>query len=52
METPDKKQVRNMLSALGRKPSEEQVNRFINMTKKAEKKKSPKPKKISLKKKK
>jgi len=52
METPDKKQVRNMLSALGRKPSEEQVNRFINMTKKAEKKKPQKPKKVSLKKKK
>ena len=52
MGTPDKKQVRNMLSALGRKPSEEQVNRFINMSKKAEKKKPQKPKKISLKKKK
>ena len=29
MEEPDKEQVRNMLSALGKKPSEEQVNRFI-----------------------
>ena len=47
-----KEQVRNMLSALGQKPSEEKVNRIINMTKSAEKKKPQKPKKISLKKKK
>jgi uncharacterized protein YneF (UPF0154 family) len=33
MQEPDKEQVRNMLSALGKKPSEEQVNRFISMTK-------------------
>ena len=33
MEEPDKEQVRNMLTALGKKPSEEQVNRFINMAK-------------------
>jgi len=53
MEKPDKEQVRNMLSALGKKPSEEQVNRFINMTKSAEKKKKEqKPKKSSPKKKK
>ena len=38
MEEPDKEQVRNMLSALGKKPSEEQVNRFINMTKSSAKK--------------
>ena len=42
MEVPDKEQVRNMLSALGQKPSEEQVNRFINMTKKKEVKKPKK----------
>ena len=41
MEKPDKEQVRNMLSALGRKPSEEQVNRFINLTKERQKKKKP-----------
>ena len=52
MEVPDKKQVKNMLTALGQKPSEEQVNRFINMSKSADKKKKPKPKKTSLKKKK
>ena len=46
MEKPDKEQVRNMLSALGQKPSEEKVNRIINMTKSAEKKKPQKPKKI------
>ena len=38
MEEPDKEQVRNMLSALGKKPSEEQVNRFINMAKNSAKK--------------
>jgi len=38
MENPDKEQVRNMLSALGKKPSEEQVNRFINMAKSSVKK--------------
>jgi hypothetical protein len=48
----DKEQVRNMLSALGQKPSEEKVNRFINMTKNAEKKKTQKPKKTLSKKKK
>ena len=41
MEEPDKEQVRNMLSALGKKPSEEQVNRFINTIKKQEGKKKP-----------
>ncbi|CAG8555041.1 2669_t:CDS:2, partial [Ambispora gerdemannii] len=41
MEEPDKEQVRNMLTSLGKKPSEEQVNRFINMAKSAEKKKKP-----------
>ncbi|CAG8588305.1 10036_t:CDS:2 [Paraglomus occultum] len=49
MEKPDKEQVRNMLSALGRKPSEEQVNRFINMAKERQAKKklakTPKKKK-------
>jgi uncharacterized protein YneF (UPF0154 family) len=51
METPDKQQVRNMLSALGKKPSEQQVNRFINTIRKQEiKKKSTKnPKKKSKK---
>lgn len=39
MAEPDKEQVKNMLSALGRKPSEEQVNRFINLTKKQQAKK-------------
>jgi uncharacterized protein YneF (UPF0154 family) len=52
MEKPDKEQVRNMLSALGKKPSEEQVNRFINMAKGAEKKKDQEPKKSSPKRKK
>lgn len=41
IETPDKEQVRNMLSALGQKPSEQQVNRFINTIKKQESKKKP-----------
>ncbi|MEG7978987.1 MAG: YneF family protein [Mollicutes bacterium UO1] len=41
MEKPNKEQVRNMLSALGQKPSEEQVNRFINMTENLKKKKKP-----------
>jgi uncharacterized protein YneF (UPF0154 family) len=41
MEIPDKEQVRNMLSALGQKPSEQQVNRFINTIKKQETKKKP-----------
>ncbi|MDR1670844.1 MAG: YneF family protein [Spiroplasmataceae bacterium] len=49
MGNPDKEQVRNMLSALGQKPSEEQINRFINMTKKQDKK-SAKVSKISKKK--
>lgn len=40
-ETPDKEQVRNMLSALGQKPSEQQVNRFINTIKKQEIRKKP-----------
>jgi len=39
MEKPDKEQVRNMLSALGQKPSEAQVNRFISMTENLKKKK-------------
>lgn len=52
MEEPDKEQVRNMLTSLGKKPSEEQVNRFINMAKSAERKKSPKLKKFPPKKKK
>ena len=53
MEEPDREQVRNMLSALGQKPSEEKVNRFINMTKNSvEKKKTQKPKKDLPKKKK
>ena len=41
MEKPDKEQVRNMLAALGRKPSEEQANRFINLTKERQEKKKP-----------
>jgi uncharacterized protein YneF (UPF0154 family) len=50
MEKPDKEQVRNMLSALGQKPSEAQVNRFISMTtenikKKKVRKTAPKKKK-------
>ncbi|WNE41036.1 MAG: Co-chaperone protein DjlA [Mycoplasmataceae bacterium] len=49
MESPDKEQVKNMLSALGQKPSEEQVNRFMNIVSK--KKESKKPKKVSKKKK-
>ena len=52
METPDKEQVKNMLSALGQKPSEEQVNRFINMTKSRKEKDKNKTKKFSAKKKK
>jgi len=52
MEKPDKEQVRNMLSALGKKPSEEQVNRFINMTKSSAKKGKDNSKKDSTKKKK
>lgn len=54
MEEPDKEQVRNMLSALGRKPSEEQVNRFINMSKSPAKKtqNNSKQKSLKLKKKK
>ena len=39
MEKPDKEQVRNMLSALGQKPSEAQVNRFIGMAENIKKKK-------------
>jgi uncharacterized protein YneF (UPF0154 family) len=39
METPDKEQIRNMLIAVGQKPSEEKVNRFINLTKVQQKKK-------------
>jgi len=49
MEPPDTDPVRNMLSAMGQKPSEEQVNRFINM---AENVKKKKVKKITPKKKK
>ena len=47
IEEPDKEQARNMLSALGKKPSEEQLNRFINMTKSSKKanNKSKKPSK-------
>jgi uncharacterized protein YneF (UPF0154 family) len=41
MATPDKEQIKNMLSALGQKPSEEQVNRFINLAKKQQEKKKP-----------
>ncbi|CAI2181146.1 8528_t:CDS:2 [Funneliformis geosporum] len=52
MQEPDKEQVRNMLSALGKKPSEEQVNRFISMTKSSAKKGQDNAKKLSLKKKK
>jgi uncharacterized protein YneF (UPF0154 family) len=52
MEEPDKEQVRNMLSALGKKPSEEQVNRFINMAKNSAKKGKNNSKKDPLKKKK
>lgn len=50
IEEPDKEQVRNMLSALGKKPSEEQVNRFINMAKNSKEKANNKPKKTSDKK--
>ena len=50
MEEPDKEQVRNMLTALGKKPSEEQVNRFINMAKSSAKKGQNNSKKDSLKK--
>jgi len=49
MKEPDKEQVRNMLSSLGRKPSEEQVNRFINMTKSSAKKNQNNSKQKSLK---
>jgi hypothetical protein len=52
MQEPDKEQVRNMLSALGKKPSEEQVNRFISMTKSSAKKGQSSSKKSPLKKKK
>jgi hypothetical protein len=52
METPDKEQVRNMLSALGQKPSEEQVNRFINLAKKRQEKNKSKSIKTPNKKKK
>ena len=52
MEEPDKEQVRNMLSALGKKPSEEQVNRFISMAKSSAKKAQNNSKKSQLKKKK
>ena len=52
MEEPDKEQVRNMLSALGKKPSEEQVNRFISMAKNSAKKNQNDSKKSQSKKKK
>ena len=52
MEEPDKEQIRNMLSALGKKPSEEQVNRFISMTKNSVKKSQSNSKKPLKKKKK
>lgn len=52
METPDKEQIKNMLSALGQKPSEEQVNRFINMTKGRKEKDKKETKKVSTKKRK
>ncbi len=52
IEEPDKEQVRNMLSALGKKPSEEQVNRFINMAKNSKEKSTNKPRKTPVKKKK
>ena len=35
----DKEQIRNMMNAMGRKPSEEEVNRIISMTENARKKK-------------
>ena len=41
MGEPDREQVRNMLSALGQRPSEEKVNRFINLTKERQEKKKP-----------
>jgi uncharacterized protein YneF (UPF0154 family) len=41
IETPDKEQVKNMLTALGQKPSEEQVNRFINLAKSQQDKNKP-----------
>ena len=52
MEEPDKEQIRNMLSAMGRKPSEEQVNRFISMAKSSAKKNQNNSKKDQSKKKK
>jgi len=45
MEELDKDQVRNMLSAFGQKPSEEQVNRIVSMTENVKKKKMKKAKK-------
>lgn len=44
MEELDKDQVRNMLSAFGQKPSEEQVNRIVSMTENVKKKKMKKVK--------
>ncbi|KLL03621.1 MAG: hypothetical protein MRERV_36c001, partial [Mycoplasmataceae bacterium RV_VA103A] len=38
-----------MLTALGQKPSEEQINRFIRMTQGQHKKVTPNPKKPELK---
>jgi uncharacterized protein YneF (UPF0154 family) len=52
MEEPDKEQIRNMLAAVGQKPSEEQVNRFINLSKtKQQQQKKKLAKKTSKKKK-
>ncbi|CFW93143.1 conserved protein of unknown function (UPF0154 domain) [endosymbiont DhMRE of Dentiscutata heterogama] len=52
IETPDREQIRNMLTALGQKPSEEQINRFIRMTQNQCKKETQNPKKAAVKKKK
>ncbi|KLL05294.1 MAG: hypothetical protein MRERV_2c010 [Mycoplasmataceae bacterium RV_VA103A] len=52
METPDREQVRNMLTALGQKPSEEQINRFIKMSQAQHKKEAKNPKRFTPKKKK
>jgi len=45
IKTMDKEQIRNMLSAFGQKPSEEQVNRIVNTVKSMNKKKTVKDKK-------
>jgi len=39
VESFNKEQIRNTLASLGQKPSEEQINRIISMTKSAKKKK-------------